>query len=69
MDKGTHTKDVIFMNSREEVESVGEEDEEVIHCLYCDSQRFFHINQYFQVVPWSFVDALLFTFTVITTIG
>ncbi|KAF8371491.1 egl-23 [Pristionchus pacificus] len=49
VDKGTHTKDVIFMNSREEVESVGEEDEEV--------------------VPWSFVDALLFTFTVITTIG
>ncbi|GMR63255.1 hypothetical protein PMAYCL1PPCAC_33450, partial [Pristionchus mayeri] len=49
IDKGTHTKDVIFMNSREEVESVGEEDEEVI--------------------PWSFVDALLFTFTVITTIG
>ncbi|GMS97748.1 hypothetical protein PENTCL1PPCAC_19923, partial [Pristionchus entomophagus] len=49
VDKDTHTKDVIFMNSREEVESVGEEDEEV--------------------VPWSFVDALLFTFTVITTIG
>ncbi|GMS81175.1 hypothetical protein PENTCL1PPCAC_3350, partial [Pristionchus entomophagus] len=49
VDKGTHTNDVIFMNSREEVESVGEEDEEV--------------------APWSFVDALLFTFTVITTIG
>ncbi|GMT26169.1 hypothetical protein PFISCL1PPCAC_17466 [Pristionchus fissidentatus] len=49
VDKKTHTKDVLFINSREEVEMVGEEDEEVL--------------------PWSFVDALLFTFTVITTIG
>uniref|UniRef100_A0A1I7XFF4 C2H2-type domain-containing protein n=1 Tax=Heterorhabditis bacteriophora TaxID=37862 RepID=A0A1I7XFF4_HETBA len=46
----THTKDVLFTNSEEVVESVAEEKEE-------------------EVQPWSFMDSLLFSFTVITTIG
>ncbi|PIO57253.1 Ion channel [Teladorsagia circumcincta] len=46
---GTHTKDVVFRNSAENVEGVGEDQT--------------------QVEPWSFMDSLLFAFTVITTIG
>ncbi|CAJ0580360.1 unnamed protein product, partial [Mesorhabditis spiculigera] len=49
VEHNTHTKDVIFTNSAEQVESVAEELEEVL--------------------PWSFMDSLLFAFTVITTIG
>ncbi|VDO23988.1 unnamed protein product [Haemonchus placei] len=45
----SHTKDVLFRNSAETVEGVGEER--------------------WQVEPWSFMDSLLFAFTVITTIG
>ncbi|CAB3409660.1 unnamed protein product [Caenorhabditis bovis] len=46
----THVNHVLYTNSREQVESVGEESEE-------------HIE------AWSFMDSLLFAFTVITTIG
>ncbi|WKY03303.1 hypothetical protein Q1695_004781 [Nippostrongylus brasiliensis] len=45
----SHTKDILFRNSAEAIESVAEEHE--------------HIE------PWSFMDSLLFAFTVITTIG
>ena len=49
VEQETHTKDVVFTNSQEEIETVTEEDEEI--------------------KPWSFMDSLLFAFTVITTIG
>ncbi|RCN41444.1 Ion channel [Ancylostoma caninum] len=49
VEHSTHTKDVLFRNSAEDVETVAEEHE--------------------QVQPWSFMDSLLFAFTVITTIG
>ncbi|CAL2039260.1 unnamed protein product [Caenorhabditis brenneri] len=49
VDHNTHVNHVLFTNSKEEVESVGEEAEE-------------------EVAEWSFMDSLLFAFTVITTI-
>ncbi|CAL2039253.1 unnamed protein product [Caenorhabditis brenneri] len=50
VEHNTHVNHVLFTNSKEEVESVGEEAEE-------------------EVAEWSFMDSLLFAFTVITTIG
>uniref|UniRef100_A0A1I7U2K7 Ion channel n=1 Tax=Caenorhabditis tropicalis TaxID=1561998 RepID=A0A1I7U2K7_9PELO len=50
VEHNTHVNHVLFTNSKEEVESVGEESEE-------------------EVAEWSFMDSLLFAFTVITTIG
>ncbi|CAA19494.2 Potassium channel domain-containing protein [Caenorhabditis elegans] len=50
VEHNTHVNHVLFTNSKEEVESVGEEAEE-------------------DVSEWSFMDSLLFAFTVITTIG
>ncbi|ULT93638.1 hypothetical protein L3Y34_003260 [Caenorhabditis briggsae] len=50
VEHNTHVNHVLYTNSKEEVESVGEEAEE-------------------EVAEWSFMDSLLFAFTVITTIG
>ncbi|EFO92061.1 CRE-EGL-23 protein [Caenorhabditis remanei] len=50
VEHNTHVNHVLYENSKEEVESVGEESEE-------------------EIAEWSFMDSLLFAFTVITTIG
>lgn len=50
IEHNTHVNHVLYTNSREQIETVGEESEE-------------------EVVEWSFMDSLLFAFTVITTIG
>ncbi|KAF1756655.1 hypothetical protein GCK72_013109 [Caenorhabditis remanei] len=49
VEHNTHVNHVLYENSKEEVESVGEESEE-------------------EIAEWSFMDSLLFAFTVITTI-
>lgn len=58
----THTKDVLFMNSEEEVETG-------YFSTFPIQNRILVSEEVEEIQPWSFMDSLLFAFTVITTIG